>query len=310
MIKADYFKETVLKIESDNISAVEVALHLDELRGNIMLRKEEQYLSPEIENEKQNLIANCEFDEAIIHKVINTFFGNCKSNIIHIFITELRDLFFFSDDANEYLSLWSEQFDEIRDFSWVVLRTMPIWSEINKTMQQFSNLADDFELSKNSPKVFSQYGYIKTFASPEKFEEWNTKKLTTEARWVEIFKHMEAQHVPYLEISRLIEFLLCLPGTSAPVERVFSLAKNIWKIESSALQIETLKSILLVKMNLDYSCVDFYNFLKTQPQLLRRIACQEKYDFKEHLQTRSEASDTSKMSIECGNPDHIEAEIV
>lgn len=95
MIKADYFKETVLKIESDNISAVEVALHLDELRGNIMLRKEEQYLSPEIENEKQNLIANCEFDEAIIHKVINTFFGNCKSNIIHIFITELRDLFFF-----------------------------------------------------------------------------------------------------------------------------------------------------------------------------------------------------------------------
>lgn len=105
---------------------------------------------------------------------------------------------------------------------------------------------------------------------------------------------MEAKQVPYLEFA-CIEFILCLPGTSAPAERVFSSVKNTWKIESSQLSMKSLKARLFVKMNLDYSCIEFFHFLKTQPQLLRKISSQEKYNFK---QSTAATPNTSLMSVE------------
>lgn len=204
-------------------------------------------------------------------------------------------IFLFSDTANDYISEWSEQFDRIKKFDWVALRVLA-WTQIEKTMEEIAG----FDVDGNAAKVFCQYGYIKNYCTAEKFEEWKEKKLPSEKRWVEVFKHMEAAQVPYLEFSRLVEFILCLPGTSAPVERVFSSAKNIWKTESSQLGVNTLKSILLVKNNLEYKCVDFYHFLKTQPQLLRKISAQEKYTFKEQQRTEAvvaEAASSNKMSI-------------
>lgn len=74
---------------------------------------------------------------------------------------------------------------------------------------------------------------------------------------------------------------------------------------------ETLKSMLFVKNNIDYNCIDFYNFLKEQPRLLKQIASQEKYNFKEPMETPAciiggeatgsnsgAAASSSKMSIE------------
>ena len=137
-----------------------------------------------------------------------------------------------------------------------------------------------FDECKHASKVFDQHIYIKNYCSPEKRDEWKSKNVSTDERWVEIFQHMHAQHVPYIEFSQIIEFVVCFSGSSASVERVFSKAKKIWKQESSALQVSTLKSILTVKVNLEYTCIDFYNFLRTQPELLKKIASQEKYDFK------------------------------
>lgn len=116
---------------------------------------------------------------------------------------------------------------------------------------------------------------------------------------------MATSQVPYLNFARVVEYILCLPGTSAPVERVFSSIKNIWKTESANLQNDTLKSILLIKTNLNYSCVEFYQFLKKTPELLKQIASQEKYDFPSCVASSSTSIassgdnfDTSKMSIE------------
>lgn len=65
----------MLQIERDDISAIEVAFCLQELEGNIMLRKEEQYFSPEIEAEKNKLVEADEFDETMINGVFSSFYG-------------------------------------------------------------------------------------------------------------------------------------------------------------------------------------------------------------------------------------------
>lgn len=55
----------------------------------------------------------------------------------------------------------------------------------------------------------------------------------------------------------------------------------------------------MVKTNMEYSCLEFYKFLKTQPELLKKIASQEKYDFKQRSNVHYEArASTSAMSIE------------
>lgn len=220
------------------------------------------------------------------------------------------DFSYFSDTANDYLSEWSEQFDRIKDYNWAALRAMPPWGEIEKTMDGIPG----FDVDGRGAKVFPQFGYIKNFCTAEKFGEWKAKNLPSEERWVEVFKHMESAEVPYLEFSRIVEFIMCLPGSSAPVERVFSSAKNTWKIECSKLEVKTLKSMLLVKNNLDYKCVDFYHFLKTQPQLLRKISAVEKYTFKKpsQLPTNADGPETAgtsrDMSIESAQDEETEVD--
>lgn len=84
-VKADYFKEAVLKVESENVSAVEVAYYLDELRANMMIRKTEKYLGPDIVEEKNKLITSGDYDEEKFREIMDGFFGNFYSNSYEFF---------------------------------------------------------------------------------------------------------------------------------------------------------------------------------------------------------------------------------
>jgi hypothetical protein len=48
------------------------------------------------------------------------------------------------------------------------------------------------------------------------------KNSNTCARWSEVFLHFSEEMVPYLQLQRLVEIFLCLPGSNASVEIVFS----------------------------------------------------------------------------------------
>lgn len=201
----------------------------------------------------------------------------------------------FTDDALDYLISWTGELESFQNFSWVSLGSLPSWQTVNNTMEKVAEKTS-FDVYANSSRVFEEFGYIKNYCTDEKLAEWKSENLSTDKRWVEIFQHMDANQVPFIEFSQIIEYVLCFPGSSAPVERVFAKAKKVWKQESSALMISTLKSILLVKNNLEYDCINFYNFLKTQPELLRKIASQDKYDFKQPKS--DDASSPGAMSVD------------
>lgn len=183
------------------------------------------------------------------------------------------------DDALDYLLKWTEQLEMFQQFSWADLRKFPDWITVKKSLQIMSSKTS-FDLAANSSKIFQQFGLIKTFCTVERIHSWKQEKISTESRWVETFKHMEQRQFPFVEFSHIIEFILCFPGTSAPVERLFAKAKKIWTPEKSSLQPSTLKSMLIIKNNLDYDCSEFYRFLKTRPEILKQIQSQDKYDFK------------------------------
>ena len=112
----------------------------------------------------------------------------------------------------------------------------------------------------------------------EKIAEWNSSKLPSAQRWVEVFSQLKCRDVSQQHLIKLIEYIFCLPGTNASTERVFSQMNNIWTEEKTQLKVSTLRSLMMLKFNIKLSCLDFYNKLKSSPELLKQIISSEKYD--------------------------------
>lgn len=136
------------------------------------------------------------------------------------------------------------------------------------------------DANENAAKLHGQYWYIKNYCTDDKIKKWRNDNVSIRNHWVEIFKHLQVENCEHKEIAMLVEYILCLPGTTASVERVFSAMTKTWTAEKTRLQIKTLTAILTVKCNLQYSCLEFYKFLKTKPELLRSIAAKDKYKMK------------------------------
>lgn len=193
---------------------------------------------------------------------------------------EFTKPFFYTDDAHEYLSMWTEELALFQCFAWVDLRSITDWTTVKKS---FKILAEktSFDFDAQSSAVFDQFVFVKNYCANEKINKWNANNVSTEARWVEMFKYFESKHVPFNQFSAIVEYVLCFPGSSAPVERLFAKANKVWKQESTNLHIKTLRAILFVKSNMEYTCTEFHRYLKTRPEILRKISSQEKYEFKQ-----------------------------
>lgn len=175
------------------------------------------------------------------------------------------------------MTSWTRQFEDVSDLSWATLRKVPEWTSFERTMKCIQERGLFKENEDVSVTLLRQFTYLTKFITSDKIEYWNNEKTSCEERWVECFQHFKNNNVPADMISAIIEYIFCLPGTSATVERVFSAINKIWSNEKTRLQIKTLKSILLVKYNMKFSCLDFFTFLKSKPELLKKISTQEKY---------------------------------
>ena len=89
--------------------------------------------------------------------------------------------------------------------------------------------------------------------------------------------YFKEKDVSHQKLAKLIQYIFCLPGTNASSERVFSQMNKIWTADKTQLSVSTLKSLLLLKCNFKQSCLEFYNFLKSSPELLKKIISIEKY---------------------------------
>uniref|UniRef100_A0A8D8JTE7 (northern house mosquito) hypothetical protein n=2 Tax=Culex pipiens TaxID=7175 RepID=A0A8D8JTE7_CULPI len=256
--QAEAFKETVLSIEGENICAPDVAFQLEQLRASIILRKDENYFSPTMESEIQALHDSGEFSEKSFNAASSCFY----------------------DAASDYLLEWTDQFEDLRTLLWIGLRATPTWPNLNASMKFVSLRDKTFDVDVVSPKLFVQFGFLKNYCSGEKISEWDKQGTPTEDRWVEVFRMMMADKIPFVELGKIVQFILCLPGTSAAVERIFSLINNLWKSESSNLHVNTLRAILLVKCNLTFSCTEFHKLLKSDKDLIQQVSGHEKYAFK------------------------------
>lgn len=129
-------------------------------------------------------------------------------------------------------------------------------------------------------KLHNQTGYLIDFCSTDKIMEWRTNNVPIADRWVQLFKHLHASNCEYAELSLIAEYILCIPGTNCPVERLFASANTTWTSSKSNLMIKTLRAILMMKCNFKQDCIEFYHYLLKSPSLLKQIASKDKYKVK------------------------------
>ena len=105
--------------------------------------------------------------------------------------------------------------------------------------------------------------------------EIDTKELDSMSpneKWKRIFK----ANLPGLYI--IVSKILSIPVSNAFVERVFSLCTAQWTDQRNLLHVETVKSLVQVKVNYNLDCPQMYNLLISSPKLLKQIMGSEKYD--------------------------------
>jgi hypothetical protein len=90
-------------------------------------------------------------------------------------------------------------------------------------------------------------------------DTWNEENIPVSDRWVQIFSEMGEKRLDFQDFYNIVEFILCLPGSTVPVERIFSVMNTMWSKEKSKLSVETMRATLIVRQNCVMECEKFYD---------------------------------------------------
>lgn len=234
------FHQTILKIEGQNISAIEAAKEINRLKENLTLKQSTQFLPHSVRNLLVQLQEN----------------GCVEAEHVKNMVLE------FYKTSNEYLQQWTSfNKEELEIFDWATLTEVPQWEEVQKIMDYL--IEKRYIDSDKDTEIFDEFSLLCKYITSQKLKEWNSLNVSMENRWVEIFQHFRNNNLNHVHFRLIIEYILCLPGTNAPVERVFSLMNKLWTAEKTQLQVSVLKSMLITKVNINKSCQEFYCYLKS-----------------------------------------------
>ena len=69
-----------------------------------------------------------------------------------------------------------------------------------------------------------------------------------------ISRNARKNRLDFQDFCNVVKFILCLPKSTAPVERIFFVMNSMWTKEKSRLSVETMKAMLIVRQSNDMEC--------------------------------------------------------
>lgn len=258
----------VLKTETKKSSSFEVAAMVVDLLDTVQARANENFIPVNA----QPLLDN--FSQAEIDDV-NMYLQN------------------FYDSLTSYLQKWSKSLDGTEIFAWMNLTVVPDWT--NDVEPSFKFAQEHGAGIINGDKVFDETHLIKQVIT-NKLPAWTEKGTTSEARWIEVFGELNKQRRPIKDLSLLVQYAFCIPGTSTEVERLFSTINNVWVSGKDNMSLHTLEAYLSVSVNSVLSCAEFYDSVKTNKTLLAKVQGGEKYK-KAAANTQPSTSTSSEVNV-------------
>jgi hypothetical protein len=99
------------------------------------------------------------------------------------------------------------------------------------------------------------------------------KDLPHDKKWAYLLLEL---NVPNLHL--IVESILVIPIGNHYVERGFSVMNYIMRDDRGSLLIESVRTLLCIKLNYNMPCKDFCDYVKTQDKMLKLVKSQQKYD--------------------------------
>ena len=128
----------------------------------------------------------------------------------------------FYDTSLQYADKWICSLGNTDKFKWILLNKTPAWKEIGDSINHEILSCVQAE----ETRLFDQWVLIKLIAERH-VDEWNEENLPVSDRWLHIFREMREKHLHFQDIGNVVGFILCLPGSTAPVERIFSVMNRL-----------------------------------------------------------------------------------
>jgi hypothetical protein len=116
------------------------------------------------------------------------------------------------------------------------LRTEIAWSDLEESAHVVNEIIKD---SINIDDLFDERTLLNQVIQNQRVSSGSSSEKvpdTIEEKWKAIFKVIQKTNISCSNIYKVVEFAMSLPGTSAPVERVFSIMGNIWSAERGRFQ--------------------------------------------------------------------------
>lgn len=241
----------ILRMEAKEPASFEVASLAEELLDKLRDRKSESFIS---------FKALPEFNKL----------SEARQYRVKQFLTK------FYNTQIDYLSRWLSSSDGTQIFSWCSLRRTLEWNEISTSLNFIFEKVGmhPFEII-NRDGIFDEIKPFKTFVQ-NSLEKWS-QDATSIQRWKELFQYGHQNGLAVKNLELLVELVMCLPGTNAQNERLFSIIFDTWSSDKGQCSGKTVDALTTIKFNSSMTCSEFYDKIKGDRSALRKVVSSEKY---------------------------------
>jgi hypothetical protein len=245
----ELFHNAIIDCEGNDVSSGEVFKIMSDLRNCLQNRFNKKYFGFLVSQRLKYM------DENSVNNLTVDFCGFYKSAIDYI---EKR--FDFNSDSR------------LAKLSKICL-TNNLCPDFNDLVEVMNDLKILKKLQINVDKMFEEHCILEEVLKELVKIEAYKKCSSSASKWHYILKDK-----PYfVNIFKIISYVMSLPATSCYTERVFSVMNAKWSPDRNRCSTELMKSELMVYFNYDYSCQEFSGKIKTDRDLLKRAKSRDKY---------------------------------
>lgn len=129
----------------------------------------------------------------------------------------------------------------------------------------------------NEDALFDEVTSLQEFLKWDHLKNVRNKMKQHCQRWSTVFIFFQDNAIQHTNLSKLSSVAMCLPGSNAPVEGVFSQMNDTWTASRNRFTVYTIKAMLIVRKNFILPCLVFTEKLAKDRAILRKIHSSEKY---------------------------------